>query len=201
MIISVPSFTNGAAIPDQYAYCKPDTARHTAYSENKNPEIQWSELPQGTQSLALLCVDDQVPTTFEQANQEGKTIAAETPRTDFYHWVVINIDPKRHRIKAGEDSDGIVAGGKPAGHRPYGVVGLNSYSSGKKIQAGYDGPCPPWNDERMHQYHFKLYALDIPSLQLDGNFTGPDVLTAMKGHVLAQANWIGLYTLNPALRN
>jgi phosphatidylethanolamine-binding protein (PEBP) family uncharacterized protein len=37
---------------------------------------------------------------------------------------------------------------------------------------GYDGPCPPWNDERVHTYVFTLYALDIPRLPLEGRFTG-----------------------------
>ena len=26
---------------------------------------------------------------------------------------------------------------------------------------GYDGPCPPWNDELVHRYVFTLYALDV----------------------------------------
>ena len=30
---------------------------------------------------------------------------------------------------------------------------------------GYDGPCPPWNDELVHRYVFTLYALDVPRLE------------------------------------
>jgi phosphatidylethanolamine-binding protein (PEBP) family uncharacterized protein len=66
---------------------------------------------------------------------------------------------------------------------------------------GYDGPCPPWNDEIIHHYHFAVFALDIPSLGLSGTFGGPEVLAAMKGHVLAEGEWIGTYTLNPAMRS
>ena len=40
--------------------------------------------------------------------------------------------------------------------------------------AGYDGPCPPWNDARPHRYIFTLYALKVKSLNLPKNFTGQD---------------------------
>jgi Raf kinase inhibitor-like YbhB/YbcL family protein len=64
---------------------------------------------------------------------------------------------------------------------------------------GYDGPCPPWNDELIHEYHFKLYALDVESLNLPDPFGGPDVLKAMEGHILDQATITGMYTLNKEL--
>ena len=63
--------------------------------------------------------------------------------------------------------------------------------------AGYDGCGPPWNDERLHGYRFQLFALDVPSLGLAGGFKGPDVEAAIEGHVLAQAELIGLYAINP----
>ena len=64
---------------------------------------------------------------------------------------------------------------------------------------GYDGPCPPWNDEIVHHYVFTLYALDVAKLRLDGRFTAADVVRAMAGHVLDQASLTGIYSLNPAL--
>jgi len=64
---------------------------------------------------------------------------------------------------------------------------------------GYDGPCPPWNDAIVHRYVFTLYALDIASVPLDGEFTGQQVRAAIDGHVLDQASFSGSYTLNPAL--
>ena len=39
----------------------------------------------------------------------------------------------------------------------------------------------------------------MPNLSLSGNFTGPDAIAAMKGHILAQGETIGTYTQNPAL--
>jgi phosphatidylethanolamine-binding protein (PEBP) family uncharacterized protein len=40
---------------------------------------------------------------------------------------------------------------------------------------GYDGPCPPWNDLRLHHYIFRLYALDVPRLDLQGRFGAAEV--------------------------
>ena len=60
---------------------------------------------------------------------------------------------------------------------------------------GYDGPFPPWNDERVHHYHFTLYALDTNSLRLQGKFDGADALLAMRDHVLDTAEWVGTYAI------
>jgi phosphatidylethanolamine-binding protein (PEBP) family uncharacterized protein len=62
---------------------------------------------------------------------------------------------------------------------------------------GYDGPCPPWNDERVHTYVFTLYALDIPRLPLEGRFGGKEARLAITGHILDEATIFGMYTLNP----
>lgn len=64
---------------------------------------------------------------------------------------------------------------------------------------GYDGPCPSWNDARVHRYIFTVYALDVAELGVSGRFTGSQALEAMRGHVLAQASLTGTYTLNPRL--
>lgn len=65
---------------------------------------------------------------------------------------------------------------------------------------GYDGPCPPWNDERRHRYLFTLYALDMARCPVEGRFTGAQVLKAIAPHVLNKASLTGLYTLNPAVK-
>ena len=64
---------------------------------------------------------------------------------------------------------------------------------------GYDGPCPPWNDERIHHYLFRLYALDVPHLALETRFTGPQARAAMHGHILDEACLVGSYSLHPGL--
>jgi Raf kinase inhibitor-like YbhB/YbcL family protein len=63
---------------------------------------------------------------------------------------------------------------------------------------GYDGPCPPWNDEIVHRYVFTLFALDVAELlDIEGKLTGQQVRAAMQGHILAEASLTGTYTLNP----
>ena len=64
---------------------------------------------------------------------------------------------------------------------------------------GYDGPCPPWNDEILHHYVFTVYALDVPRLAVSGDFACRDALKAMEGHILDRATFTGTYTLNPEL--
>ena len=64
---------------------------------------------------------------------------------------------------------------------------------------GYDGPCPPWNDELLHHYHFVLYATDLARCPVEGAFTGAQVEAAIKGHVLAEARLTGTYSLNPGV--
>ena len=68
----------------------------------------------------------------------------------------------------------------------------------RKIQPK-NGRCPPWNDERLHHYHFRVYALDVDSLAVSGDFDGRAVEAAMAGHILDWAELTGTYTLNPAV--
>ena len=101
----------------------------------------------------------------------------------------------------------MTTGGKAPGPTDYGARGINDYTSwfsaDEKMRGeygGYDGPCPPWNDERMHIYHFTLYALSVDSLKMDGSFNGAQLMAAMEGKILDQATWSGTYSLNKALR-
>lgn len=205
MKLTIPAFANGARIPDEFAFGVMDTKEHVRLGLNRNPHVMWSDLPAGTKSLVLICVDTDVPTKGDDVNQEGKTVPSALPRTDFYHWVLINIDPKMCELKKADDSDGVTAKGKQPGKKSYGVTGINDYThwfandpemAGQ--YGGYDGPCPPWNDELLHHYRFRLYALDVPQLQVDVA-TGPAVMQAMQGHILEQAEWVGTYSLNPAV--
>jgi Raf kinase inhibitor-like YbhB/YbcL family protein len=59
---------------------------------------------------------------------------------------------------------------------------------------GYGGPCPP--PGRPHRYFFKLYALDT-ELTLQAGATKQQLLTAMRGHVLAEDSLMGVYQRRP----
>ena len=97
--------------------------------------------------------------------------------------------------------------GKPGPQAAHGArQGINNYTDWfagdndmRGDYYGYDGPCPPWNDEIIHHYVFTVYALDIEQLPLAGKFGGPEVRAAIAGHVLADACLTGTYTLNPRL--
>lgn len=205
--LTIPSFGKGNTIPDEYAFCVPADEGHVTFGPNRNPHLQWSGVPDGTESLAIICVDTDAPTVRDDANQEGKTIPGDLPRTDFYHWVLVDVPPGLREIKAGEVCDGVTPGGKEPGKGKYGIHGLNNYTEWFAEDpemvgeyGGYDGPCPPWNDEIIHHYYFRLYALDVPSLNLSGNFDGPEAMEAIGDHILTQAEWMGTFTLNSDLR-
>lgn len=202
--ITIDGWPNGNWIPEEYAFCMQADEGHIAMARNRNPRIAWSGVPAGAKSLAIICHDSDVPSKPDDVNKEGVTVPASLPRVDFYHWVLVDVPVGRHEILAGEDSHGITAGGKPLGRTEYGVRGLNNYTDWfasdpdmKGDYGGYDGPCPPWNDEIVHHYHFTVYALDVSTLGLSGRFGGPEALKAMQGHILDQASWIGKYSLNP----
>ncbi|HYC44321.1 MAG TPA: YbhB/YbcL family Raf kinase inhibitor-like protein [Burkholderiales bacterium] len=202
------SFADNQRIPAEFAFCAPDPSSHAKLGANRNPQLEWSELPMGTKSLALICHDYDVPSKGDDVNHAGRTIPASLARVDFYHWVLIDLDPHSGPIRPGEFSDGVTPRGKSGPQGPRGTrQGINDYTmwfaSDKDMSGdyfGYDGPCPPWNDTIMHHYVFTLYALDVAQLALTGKFRGPDVLAAMKGHVLAEAKLTGLYSLNPEVK-
>jgi Raf kinase inhibitor-like YbhB/YbcL family protein len=200
------SFPNDGPIPGEFAFCVPADEGHVALAPNRNPQLEWTDPPSGTKSFALICHDPDVPSRGDDVNKEGRTVPHDLPRVDFYHWVLVDIPATLHAITAGSHSNGVTPRGKTPGTAPndHGVQGINDYTGWFAGDAdmsgdygGYDGPCPPWNDERLHHYHFTIYALDVASLGLSGSFTGAQALAAMRGHILAQASWIGTYTLNP----
>ena len=202
--IKIKGWENGGKIPGKFAFGVPAEEGHVALSDNRSPAISWSDAPAGTKSFAIICHDPDVPSSGEDVNQEGKTVPASLPRVDFYHWVQVDIPADYSNLAEGEVSDGITPKGKAPGKRAYGVTGINNYTdwfAGDPDMAGsyggYDGPCPPWNDSIVHHYHFTVYALDVESLGLSGNFGGPEALAAMEGHILASGSYIGTYSLNP----
>ena len=95
------------------------------------------------------------------------------PRMTWVHWVLYNLPADCTGLPEAVQS-------LPPGTQE----GIND-----DHRAGYDGPCPPVG---RHRYFHKLYALDVvlPDLKQP---TGKILEQAMKGHVLAEAQLIGLY--------
>lgn len=202
------SWTNGEPIPERYAAGRLNADGSVGFSDNLNPHLAWSGLPAGAQSMVLICHDFDVPTEATDVNQPGREVPADLPRTDFFHWVLIDLPPRPTVIAEGEFSRGFVNRGKPGPATPQGArQGLNDYTGWFAGDAdmdgqylGYDGPCPPWNDERLHHYHFVLYATDLARCPVEGAFTGQQLRAAVDGHVLAEARLTGVYSLNPNVR-
>jgi Raf kinase inhibitor-like YbhB/YbcL family protein len=121
MIITTPSFKHDGDIP----------ARHTCDGQNISPMIEWTGVPAGTKSLALIVDDPDAPDP-------------EAPRMTWVHWVVYNIPPDANGLPETFTAENLLSGI---------MQGLNDWH-----RTGYQGPCPPIG---RHRYYFKLFALDI----------------------------------------
>jgi Raf kinase inhibitor-like YbhB/YbcL family protein len=97
------------------------------------------------------------------------------PRMTWVHWVLYNLPPGTTHLDAG-----IAPTALPSGT----LQGKNDWK-----RTGYGGPCPPIG---RHRYFHRLYALDagLPDLKQP---TKDQLLKAMQGHVLAQAELVGTY--------
>lgn len=100
----------------------------------------------------------------------------DAPAGTWVHWVMFDIPETVRELPENISRQEEIAG--------LGKNGKNSWP-----HFGYDGPCPP---SGIHRYYFKLYALDA-MLNLKPGLTKEQLLKAMKGHVLAEAQVMGKY--------
>lgn len=100
----------------------------------------------------------------------------DAPGGTWVHWVLFNIPPNTKELKEDWPTDGRLADGS--------CHGVNDFGS-----LGYGGPSPP---SGTHRYRFTLYALDC-ELDLQPGCRRHDLITAMRGHVLAEAQCMGQY--------
>ena len=96
----------------------------------------------------------------------------DAPKGTFTHWVLFDIPADINHIPAGES---------------IGISGRNDFQ-----HEGYGGPCPPPNHGE-HRYFFKLFALDVESLDLKLGARRSEVEQAMEGHILGQTQLMGRY--------
>lgn len=203
--VTVDSVKSGGMIPAKYAFCQPDGKGHAGPASNISPPISWSKGPRGTKSYAVILHDTDSPKTDrDKMNKDGMTVPSTAQRQTFYHWILVDIPADVRSLKEGADSTGRVIHGKttpPA----VGKHGLNMFTMAfaandalKGKYFGYDGPCPPWNDENVHHYHFMVYALSVKSLSLPADFDGPAAMDAMKGKILAEGKLDAIFVTNPA---
>jgi Raf kinase inhibitor-like YbhB/YbcL family protein len=209
------SFRDGGLIAPECAFAAIDRASHIRLSSNRNPHLAWDEVPNGTESLVLFCHDVDAPSVGTDVNKEGREIRENLPRLDFYHWTLVDIPVAIKSVAEGKFSDMVTPHGKGGPLVPFLVKngiehqlrqGINDYTGWFASDPdmageyyGYDGPCPPWNDLRVHTYVFSLYALDIARFPLEGRFSGPEARLAIRGHILDEATLFGVYSLHPEI--
>lgn len=92
LAITSPAFTHGSAVPE----------RHTAEGDDISPPLEWTDVPDGTRQLALVCHDPDAPLT------DG-----------FTHWVAYGIPPDASGLPEGASGQH-VEGGNDFGKEGYG---------------------------------------------------------------------------------
>jgi Raf kinase inhibitor-like YbhB/YbcL family protein len=206
MWIRSDAFTDGESIPEENALCVINPGTHVTLGPNLSPHLEWGDVPEGVKSFALVVIDADSPSPRDDANQEDREVPEDLPRADFSQWVLTDLDPDITSLPTGAYSEGVTPRGKPGltGRPAEGINDYTSWFAGAPdmdgTYKGYDGPCPPWNDSLVHHYHFTVYALDVESLGLSGDFTAEDVKREAEGHTLGSATITGTYTLNPRLK-
>jgi len=100
----------------------------------------------------------------------------DAPVGTWVHWVLYDLPPEVTELAEAVPTQETLASGAKQGR-----------NSGRKI--GYSGPCPP---SGTHRYYFKLYALD-QGVDLSPGATKKQLVAAMEGHILAEAQLMGRY--------
>jgi Raf kinase inhibitor-like YbhB/YbcL family protein len=116
-----PAFEDGGAM----------AAKYTCEGQDIAPPLQWTGVPDGTRSLALIMDDPDAPDPA-------------APKMTYVHWVLYNLPPDSTGLP-----EGVASKNLPAGT----LEGVNDWR-----RTGYGGPCPPIG---RHRYFHKLYALDV----------------------------------------
>ena len=163
--VSSTKFNETRRIPRTYS-CERDDI---------SPPIDWSGVPDGTVSLALLVDSDQL-------------VREERPDLVWVHWMLWNIPP---------DASGVPENVPKTAAAP--SIGPNAgQGTNDEQNIGWSGPCKAglgigWTagsnlrqkqSQAVGQYYFRLYALDT-ELQLGSDATKNEFLRAIDGHVLA----------------
>jgi Raf kinase inhibitor-like YbhB/YbcL family protein len=102
----------------------------------------------------------------------------DAPRGIFRHWAAYDIpaDAQRLHEGAGSSTQGAAI-----------QMAKNDFGDAK-----YDGPQPP-PGHGVHHYHFRLFALDVPELDVPADSTARQVYEAARAHALAEADTVGTF--------
>jgi phosphatidylethanolamine-binding protein (PEBP) family uncharacterized protein len=201
--VNIDGVEHEKPIPVAQALCTPTAdGKSNKVATPLRPTMRWSGVPKDAATLAVFMMDPDVPADFTDAGKEGKILPSDAKRQDFFHYGLVNLPASVTSIAGAESRDTPRTGTELVND-----LGINGYISPK---TAYGGPCPPWNDARVHHYHFIVLALDkdapiaapaakecaTPSCQPD---TAKNTFNRLisSPHVLAKGVTIGTYTLNP----
>ncbi|RUL78344.1 YbhB/YbcL family Raf kinase inhibitor-like protein [Dyella choica] len=96
---------------------------------------------------------------------------------EFFHWLAYGIPADTRELPEGAST--------PSQRLAAAAEGINNFG-----RMGYGGPCPPAG--ATHHYVFHVYALDdVPALP--SGASAQEVNTAIRGHVLAEGRFSGVY--------
>ncbi|HUT29023.1 MAG TPA: YbhB/YbcL family Raf kinase inhibitor-like protein [Sedimentisphaerales bacterium] len=121
------------------------------------------------------------PLNWEAVPEGTKSIALisddpDAPMGTWVHWVLFNLPADAKELAENIPPDKTLPNGARQGKNDFNRI-------------GYGGPCPPGG---THRYFFKIYALDA-RIDLPAGATKPQLLKAMQGHILGQAELMGRY--------
>lgn len=140
-------------------------AKYACGGEDVSPALRWEGAPRGVKSFAVIMDDP------------------DAPAGTWVHWVLFNIPASAGGLPEALPKEDVL----PDGSRHGLCWGVNEDDFSR---IGYYGPCPP--PGKPHHYHFMVYALDIAP-GLPAGTPKDALLDAMKGHILAQGELVGLY--------
>ena len=161
--------------------------KYTCHGENLSPRLTWTAPPPGTETFALIAEDIDHHTGI------------------WVHWVLYNIPASTEELTEGVPTS--------TNQLPDGSMqGINDEKA-----PGYNGPCPipnviPERDgsggssgfkgasfiDGPHRYVFTIYALD-EAVALTPGAKKADLVSAMEGHILGQAESVGKLHLPPTI--
>ncbi len=126
--------------------------------------------------------DVSIPLEWNDIPDKTQSIAIimddpDAPFGTFTHWIIFDISKNKHFLSEGVPQKPILEDGSKQGRNDFGNI-------------GYNGPKPP--SGKVHHYHIKIYALDT-ILNLQPGITSKAFFRAIKGHILAEGELIGLF--------
>ncbi len=136
---------------------------HTGEGADLSTPLHWEGAPAETVAFALILDDPDAPAGL------------------WIHWVLFDLPATLSSLPVGLERSAELGNGARHGC----CWGVEQFS-----RQGYYGPQPP--PGAVHHYRFQLTALDR-QLDLPAGASAAEVRQAMDGHVLGQAELIGLY--------